>query len=105
MKLVKPDVLKVSRKSVLESSIKTKIFLFCEMKKINDRSYSSRNSDIPIMEIISESTDASEVYNNMTDKISENMVIFNVRGSNCIFRSVVKMNINLEKCQRIRRQP
>ena len=102
MEIVKPDVLEVYRKSVLESGIKTTIYLFCEMEKTTITTGETIVETMPFpsdMEIILESTDTSEVYNTMSDRILENMAGLNARGSNWIFRSVVRMDISIDKYQ------
>jgi hypothetical protein len=99
---VKPNVLELFRKSVSESSIKTKIFLFCEMEKTNITTGNTIVETIPFpsdMEMILESTDTSEVYNTMSGKILERKAALNARGSNWIFRSVVRMDISIDKFQ------
>src|SRR6218665_4154333 len=44
--------------------------------------------------IMLDATAASEIYNNVRDKILESMATFQMRGSNCRFNQVVKLDIN-----------
>ena len=45
-------------------------------------------------EVMLDATDASETYNNTTDKILEYMAAFQMRGSNWRFNQVVQLDVN-----------
>jgi len=51
------------------------------------------------IETILEYTNINEIYNVMVEKIKENLASFNAKGSNWIFKSIVKMEINISKYQ------
>src|SRR5688572_2919690 len=55
------------------------------------------SNDFPFLsrtEVILDSTDVSEIYNNAKDKIIESMAAFQMRGSNWRLRAVQKLDIN-----------
>jgi len=80
VKLVKSKVL-----TLLKSPRKVKIFLFCEMEKVN---ITSGETVLKIMlfrssvEIVLESTDVSELHDLMIEKAKKNITALNARGSN-----------------------
>jgi len=51
------------------------------------------------VKIILESTDINKLYNVMMEKIKKNLASFNAKRSNWIFKSIVKMEININKYQ------
>jgi len=70
VKLVKPKVL-----TLLKSSIKVKIFLFCEMEKIIITTVETILEIMPFLssvEIVLESTDVFELYDVMMEKEKKN---------------------------------
>jgi len=79
-KLVKLEVLEL-----LKPTIKTKIFIYCEMKKINVSTGETILETMPFtsnIETILEFTNVNELYNEMIECIKENFASLNAKGSN-----------------------
>jgi hypothetical protein len=94
MNYVKNKALKV-----LESNKNNNInfTLTCTMEKVDLRSGEIKRAEVPFhtkQEPVLESTDISEIYENAIDKIEETLQIFQNRGSNWRFASVLKFEIN-----------
>ena len=87
---------------LLERNRQTKInlVLTCTMERVDMKSGEVASDDIPfrtVTEVILDSTDVNEIYNKAKDKIMETMASFQMRGSNWRFRTVVKLDINMDK--------
>jgi hypothetical protein len=93
------DDVKLSAVALLKRSrqTKTNIVLTCEMERVDMKSGEVTTAEIPFAtkaEVILESTDVKELYENAVDRILEIMANFQQRGSNWRFKSVVKLEIN-----------
>ena len=96
---VKPTVLAFFEK---HSGIKTKLILECKMEKIDPATGKNKIVDASFAsnpEIVLQGTDIPAIYDNMTDKVLENMTTFQRQGSNWRFHSIVKMDIHTVKYQ------
>ena len=95
MNNVKPRVIDLIKS---KGSIKVKLILTVRFTKENP---TTGNIDINVysfaskMEIVTESTDLSDLYNTMTDKIFELIQNFNNRGSGWQFDRVEHLDINI----------
>ena len=95
MNNVKPRVINLIKS---KGSIKVKLILTVRFTKEN---LTTGNIDINIcyfaskVEIVTEATDLSELFDNMTDKIFESIQNFNNRGSGWQFDRVEHLDINI----------
>ena len=95
MNIVKPRVINLIKS---KGSIKVKLILTVRFTKENP---ATGNIDINVysfaskMEIVTEATDLSVLYDNMTDKIFELIQNFNNRGSGWQFDRVEHLDINI----------
>ena len=95
MNIVKPKVINLIKS---KGSIKVKLILTVRFTKENP---ATGNIDINVysfaskVEIVTESTDLSVLYDNMTDKIFELIQNFNNRGSGWQFDRVEHLDINI----------
>src|SRR5688572_11220697 len=67
------------------------------MERVDMKTGEVVDEDFPFLsrtELILDSTDVSEIYNNAKDKIIESMATFQMRGSNWRLRAVQKLDIN-----------
>src|SRR5688572_1201899 len=76
---------------------KVNFILTCAMERVDMKTGAVDSKDFPFLsrtEVILDSTDVSEIYNNAKDKIIESMATFQMRGSNWRLRAVQKLDIN-----------
>ena len=91
---VQPHVAKL-----LSQNPQTKVnfVLTCAMERIEMKTGEVTAIDVPFLsknEIILDSTDVNEVCSRAKDKMLESIAVFQMRGSNWRFKSVLKFNIN-----------
>jgi hypothetical protein len=91
---VQPQVM-----SFLSTNRQTKInfVLTCTMERVDMKSGEVDSVDVPFLsmnEIILDSTNINEIYRNATEKITESIASFQLRGSNWRFKTVKQFNIN-----------
>ena len=78
---------------------KVNFILTCAMERVDMKTGEVDSNDFPFLsrtEVILDSTDVSEIYNNAKDKIIESMAAFQMRGSNWRLRAVQKLDINTD---------
>jgi len=76
---------------------KFNIVLTCVMERVDRKTGDADSCNVPFAtkaEMVLESTDVAELYDNAIDKIAESIATFQRRGSNWQFASVVKLEIN-----------
>jgi len=91
---VRPSVL-----DLLTQNRQTKVsfILTCAMERVNMKPGEVDSTNFPFRsktEVVLDSTDVSEIYNGVKDKIIESMAAFQMRGSNWRLKAVQKLDIN-----------
>src|SRR6218665_1903726 len=73
---------------------KVNLVLNCTMEHMDIKTGEVTTNEPSVNEVVLESTDVSEIFNNARDKILELMASYQMRGSNWRFRQVVNLEIN-----------
>src|SRR5688572_30734069 len=91
---VRPQVVSLLTKN---RGIKVQFDLNCVMEKVDMKSGEVVEAEPNFKsktDIILESTDVGEIYNNAVEKMKESMASYQMRGSNWRFRAVMKLDID-----------
>ena len=100
MRNARPDVLKLYRRDEFKRGAKTKLILNVEMEK-TDIVTGEVTTATPYFQsnnhIILEGTNISDIYEEMTQRIIELIAAYNNNGSNWTLRSIIGMDILMDK--------